>query len=159
MKRLLTAIALAVLAACSSSSPTSSDFSPGDAENAIRRANSAFAVAVRSGNAQELVENYYAPDAVIMPPNTVAFTGRDAVRGYWSQMLGAGAVDVALTSTNVMQSCSDMAVESGRYEVNIAPKGGQAIHDTGKYMVVWKKSNGRWWAMQDIFNSDLPAMK
>ena len=142
MKRLLSISGLVVLAACSSSSP-SSEYSPGDAENAIRRANSAFAAAVRSGNAQELVDNYYAPDAVLMPPNSAAVAGRDAVRGYWGQMLGVGAVDVALTSTNVMQSCSDMAVEAGRYDVNIAPKGGQAIHDTGKYMVVWKKSNGR----------------
>jgi uncharacterized protein (TIGR02246 family) len=158
MKRLFSISTLVVLAACSSSKP-SSEYSPGDAENAIRRANSGFAAAVRSGNAQQLVDNYYAPDAVIMPPNTAALTGRDAVRGYWSQMLGAGAVDIALTPTNVMQSCSDMAVEAGRYDVNIAPKSGQAIHDTGKYMVVWKKSNGRWWAAQDIYNSDLPAMK
>jgi uncharacterized protein (TIGR02246 family) len=159
MKRLLSISGLVLLAACSSSSSPSSEYSPGDAENAIRRANSAFAAAVRSGNAQQLVDNYYAPDAVLMPPNAAAVTGRDAARGYWSQMLGVGAVDIALTPTNVMQSCNDMAVEAGRYDVNIAPKGGQAIHDTGKYIVVWKKSNGRWWATQDIYNSDQPAMK
>jgi ketosteroid isomerase-like protein len=157
MKRLLSIAALSVLAACSSSKPMSSDFSPGDAENAIRRNNSDFDAAVRAGNAQSAVDNFYAPDAIMMSPNMAALNGRDAVRGYWSQAASAGAIDLALTSSDVMQSCSDMAVESGRYDFNLTPKGGQAMHDTGKYIVVWKKMNGRWWAVRDIYNSDMAA--
>lgn len=159
MNRFVSIAALAMLTACSSSTSISSDYSPGDAENAIRRANNDFDANVRAGNAQAAVDNYYAPDAVIMPPNTAALHGREAVRAYWTQLLGVGTVDLALTSGNVMQSCGDMAVEAGRYDVNIAPRGGQAIHDTGKYIVVWKKTNGRWWAVEDIYNSDLPAAK
>ena len=39
------------------------------------------------------------------------------------------------------------------------PAGGQAIKEKGKYVVMWKKSNGRWWAVEDIFNSDMPVAK
>ncbi|MDP9360013.1 MAG: SgcJ/EcaC family oxidoreductase [Acidobacteriota bacterium] len=158
MKRLVSITALVILTACSSS-PKSSDFTPGDAENAIRRMNSDLSANARAGNAQAVVDNFYAPDAIVMAPNVPALRGRDAVRGFWTQFLASGAVDVALTPNNVMQSCSDMAVENGRYDLTITPKGGQAIHDTGKYIVVWKKAGGRWWAVNDIFNSDVPLPK
>jgi uncharacterized protein (TIGR02246 family) len=156
MKRLVSITALVILAACSSLTPKSSDFAPGDAENAIRRMNSDLSANVRAGNAQVVVDNFYAPDAVMMAPNAPALRGRDAVRGFWAQFLATGAVDLALTPNNVMQSCAEMAVENGRYDLTITPKGGQAIHDMGKYIVVWKKADGRWWAVNDIFNSDVP---
>jgi len=149
-------VAVLVLAGCASSPSISSDYSPGDAENAIRRANSEFAANARSGNAQTVVNNFYAPDAVVMAPNLPPFRGRDAILQFWTGFLASGAVDLALTSTNVTQPSADTAIETGRYDLSLRPPSGQAIKDAGKYMVVWKKSNGRWWAAEDIFNSDLP---
>jgi uncharacterized protein (TIGR02246 family) len=156
MKQFVSIAVLAVLAACSSSSRISSDYSPGDAENAIRRANADFAAAAHAGNAATLVDNYYAPNAEVMAPNMLAFRGRDAIRAFWTAFLATGSIDVALTSTNVTQPSSDTAIEIGRYDLSIRPASGQAIKDAGKYMVLWKKSNGRWWAAEDIFNSDMP---
>jgi uncharacterized protein (TIGR02246 family) len=156
MKRLILATAAAILTACSSSPRISSDFSPGDAENAIRRANADFAANARAGNAQTLVNNFYSPDAVVMAPNLPALRGRDAIQQFWTGFLATGSVDLALTSTNVTQPSNDVAVETGRYDLSLRPASGQAIKDAGKYMVVWKKSDGRWWATADIFNSDMP---
>jgi uncharacterized protein (TIGR02246 family) len=156
MKRFVLAAAAAVLTACSSSPHISSDFSPGDAENAIRRANADFAANARAGNAQTLVTNFYAPDAVVMAPNMSALRGRDAIQQFWTGFLASGSVDLALTSTNVTQPSSDVAVETGRYDLSLRPASGQAIKDAGKYVVLWKKSDGRWWAAEDIFNSDMP---
>jgi uncharacterized protein (TIGR02246 family) len=159
MKRFILVAVAAILTACSSSRSISSDYSPGDAENAIRRANADFAAAARAGNAATLVDNFYAPDAEVMAPNYPAFRGRDAIRQFWMGFLASGSVDVALTSTNVRQPSSDVAIETGRYDLSLRPASGQAIKDAGKYMVLWKKSNGRWWAAEDIFNSDMPAPK
>lgn len=158
MKRLLPigVLLVLVLAACSSSAPGPAGVTAGDAENAIRRANSQLSADVRAGNAQAIVDNFYAPDAIAMAPNVPALHGRDAIRTFWTQVLGSGAVELALTPNHVTQSCSDLAVENGRYDLTITPKGGQAIHDTGKYIVVWKKGSDRWWATEDIFNSDMP---
>jgi uncharacterized protein (TIGR02246 family) len=156
MKRFILVAAAAILTACSSSPGISSDYSPGDAENAIRRANADFAANARAGKAANLVDNFYAPDAEVMAPNMAALRGRDAIRAFWTAFLATGAVDVALTSTNVTQPSSDVAIETGRYDLSLRPASGQAIKDAGKYMVLWKKSNGRWWAAEDIFNSDMP---
>jgi len=159
MKQFIAIAVLAVVTACSSSPRISSDYSPGDAENAIRRADADFAANARAGNAATLVDNFYAPDAVVMAPNYPAFRGRDAIRAFWTGFLATGSVDVALTSTNVTQPSADVAIETGRYDLSLRPASGQAIKGAGKYMVLWKKSNGRWWAAEDIFNSDMPATK
>jgi ketosteroid isomerase-like protein len=159
MKRRLSIGALLILlflAACSSSAPVSASATTSDAESAIRRANSQLSADVRASNAQAIVDNFYASDAVAMAPNVPALHGRDAIRAFWTGFLGSGAIDLVLTSNHVTQSCSDLAVENGRYDLTITPKGGQAIHDTGKYIVVWKKTGDRWWATEDIFNSDMP---
>jgi uncharacterized protein (TIGR02246 family) len=156
MKRFILVAAAVVFTACASSPTISSDVAPGDAENAIRRANADFAAAARAGNAQTLVDNYYAPDAEVMAPNLPAFRGRVAIRAFWTAFLATGTVDLALTSTTVTQPSSDVAIETGRYDLSLRPASGQAIKDAGKYMVIWKKSDGRWWAAEDIFNTDMP---
>jgi ketosteroid isomerase-like protein len=154
MKRLFLVAALAVLAAGASAKAASND-----AEAGIRRANSEVSANVHASNAQAIVDNYYAPDAVAMAPNLPALHGREAIRKFWVDLFANGAIDLALTSDNVTQSGSDVAVEMGHYDLSITPAGGQVIKDKGKYLVMWKKTNGRWWAVEDIFNSDMPLPK
>ena len=156
MKRSILVAAAMILTACSSSPRISSEYSPGDAENAIRRANADFAANARGGNAQTLVNNFYAPDGVVMAANMPAVNGHDALVAFFTAFLATGAVDVALTTTNVTQPSSDVAIETGHYDLSVRPATGQAVKDAGKYIVVWKKSNGRWRAFQDMFNSDMP---
>src|SRR5258708_40145593 len=111
MKRLILVSAIAVLAVCCSSTSMTS----GDAESAIRSANSEFAANVRAANPQAIVDNYYAPDAVGMAPNMPALHGREALRQFWTGVLTTGAIDLALTSDNVTQPSKDVAVEMGHY--------------------------------------------
>src|SRR5947207_9868148 len=132
MNRLVSIATLITLAACASSAPQSAAATPGGTEEAIHRANSQFSANVRAGNATALADDYYAPDAVLMPPNVPAQRGRDAIRAYWTAALATGAFDVMLTSDDVMQSCSDLAVETGHYNLTATPKGAtQAVHETG----------------------------
>ncbi len=153
MKRLFLVGALVVLAAGASAKTVSND-----AEAGIRRANSEVSANVHAANAQAIVDNYYAPDAVAMAPNLPALHGRDAIRKFWVELFANGAIDLTLTSDNVTQS-GNVAVEMGHYDLSITPPGGQPIKDNGKYLVMWKKTDGRWWAVEDIFNSDLPLPK
>ena len=153
MKRLIL-VSAAVILVCSSLFAAST----GDAEAGIRRANAECSANVHAGNAQAIVDNYYAPDAVAMAPNMPALHGREAIRQFWTGFLATGAIELTLTSDNVTQR-DDIAVEMGHYDLSITPKEGPAMKDKGKYLVMWKKSNGRWWAANDIFNSDMPMAK
>ena len=48
---------------------------------------------------------------------------------------------------------ADLLTEEG--EVTMFTKDGQQI-DKGKYLVVWKKEDGKWKLFRDMFNSNLP---
>ncbi|MDQ6802822.1 MAG: DUF4440 domain-containing protein [Acidobacteriota bacterium] len=150
MKRMFIVIAVLTLAACATTTQ------PGDAESAIRQGDIDFAQRFGQSDAAG-VANLYAQDATIMPPNASAVHGREGIRQMWSGLMSTGKGNVTLTSDNVMQS-GDMAVEVGRYQFNFTPNGATAaIPDTGKYIVVWKRINGQWQIVDDIYNSDMPA--
>jgi ketosteroid isomerase-like protein len=155
MKKLL-AISVLLLAACGSSQ-MSSDFQSGDAENHIKQADVAFATAMRTNDMDALVNNY-SSDAILMPPNLPGASGPSAIRATWTGFLGQfSSNDLTLTPDDVQQS-GDLAVESGHYMVHVVPKGTtMQVTDSGKYIVVWKKMDGRWKIYRDIFNSDLPV--
>ena len=108
MKRLILVSAVSILV-CASSIAAST----GDAEAAIRHANREFSASVRAANAQAIVDNFYAPDAVSMAPNMPALHGREALRQFWAGFLTTGAIDLTLTSDDVTQR-DDIAVEIGR---------------------------------------------
>ena len=152
MKKLL-AISVLLLAACGSSTPMST----GDAESYIKQADVAFGTAMRTNDMDALINNY-SMDATLMPPNLPAAHGPSAIRATWSGFLGQfSSNDLTLTPDDVQQS-GDLAVETGRYMVHVVPKGTtMQVTDSGKYVVVWKKIDGRWKIYRDIFNSDLPV--
>lgn len=146
MKRLFSAAAILLAAACASSR-ISSDFQSGDAEAAIRAANARFTTNARNGDVPKLVDEFYAADATLMAPGAPAFKGRDNIKKVMSALIGTGLA-VTFTTDEVMQS-GDLAVERGRYDL--------AKRESGKYIVVWRKINGTWQAVDDIFNADAPT--
>jgi uncharacterized protein (TIGR02246 family) len=127
----------------------------GDAEAAIGQNTRAFTDLAVRGDAAGIA-NMYATDAMFMPPNAPAVRGRDAIRQVWAGLLGSGAVQLTLTTEKVLRS-GNLAVEVGRYDFTVTPKGGAAMHDVGKYSVTWRNTNGEWKIAVDIYNSDLPA--
>ncbi len=138
MKRLWV-LGILVLAACATMQPV--DYRAKAAE---------FASAASHGNAEGMVA-FYADDAVLMPPGAPAMRGKDAIRQFWTGFTGMGAIDAVLTTDDVMES-GNLAVESGRFELSITPKGGgAAIKDSGKYIVVWRDGK----IVRDIFNSNV----
>ena len=99
---------------------------------------------------------FYAENAVSMPPNTPAMTGRADIIAGMRQMLGQlSNFQIHMTSQSVSAS-GDVAVERGRYHMTFN-MGRQAMADSGKYLTHWHKVDGRWLTMEEIFNSDVPA--
>jgi len=89
---------------------------------------------------------------MIMPPNTLALSGRAGVRDFISVALNSGITAVNLTSEDVY-GAQDLAIETGKYEMMVDDK----LVDVGKYVVGWKKVGDQWFIHRDIFNSNLPA--
>jgi ketosteroid isomerase-like protein len=152
MKRwLLLPIALLVTGCCSMASR---DFRSGDAETAIRRMDADFGTAVAANDVNGIMKMYDA-DSVLMAPNFPAFNGLDAIRQFWGGLLQQGKIEGTLTPDNIIQN-GDLAVEAGRYDLLITPPGAAPVRDSGKYVVTWRRRNGQWKNVYDIFNTSMP---
>ena len=82
--------------------------------------------------------------------------GRDAIRAVWTQLLGAPNLSLGWTPTSVeVAQAGDMAHEIGSYQLAMDGPNGR-IEDDGKYVVVWRKWDGRWQVAADMFNSSRP---
>jgi uncharacterized protein (TIGR02246 family) len=99
----------------------------------------------------------YADDGAVMPPNAPIGKGRTAIQQTWASMMQTPGFDLTFVPEQITVSSSgDMALDRGTYRLAISPNG-NAMTDTGKYVVVWRKIGSEWKAAADIFNSDLPA--
>ena len=128
----------------------------GGAANAIHRLDAEFMKSASARNAGALVKAFYAPDAVLMPPNHGAVEGREKIAGFLQGLIDSGLTSIKLDTTTVA-SAGDLAYGQGRYTLNLAPPGGSPVQDVGKYVVVYRRqANGSWRAVSDIFNSDNP---
>ncbi|MFN8635300.1 MAG: nuclear transport factor 2 family protein [Chloroflexota bacterium] len=128
-----------------------------DLQSAVRALDAAF---IRHGNAQDaaaLTRAFYAEDAVLLPPGAARVSGADAIQAFWAAFIAAGAADISIETTNIWEA-GDLGYGIGTYAcTQPAPDGGR-VHDTGKYLVVYRRqADGSWKAVADQFNSDLPS--
>lgn len=89
----------------------------------------------------------------VLPPNSDAVTGNQAIQAFWQGIMDAGIKGVRLETIEA-EGQGPTAYEVGRFTLSDAS--GQMV-DTGKYVVIWKQEDGRWKLHRDIFNSSRPA--
>ena len=93
---------------------------------------------------------YFASDATIYGPGTPAVTGVDNVRKAYAEMAGSPGFALSWTPTKaVVATGGDLGYTAGTYEMSM---GGSS--EKGKYVTTWKKENGEWKVVEDIFNAD-----
>ena len=85
---------------------------------------------------------------------------RHAIRESWAGLLGPNtAVSWKVSKVEAAKS-GELAYLYGTYSLSIrAPKGGPAVHDTGKLVEIWKKqADGKRKCIVDTYNSDLAVV-
>lgn len=152
----LAATALA-LAACKPAATPPPDTSAA-AKTAIDAVNASWPRLTSTGHADSLAD-FYAADAVMMPPNMATVHGRDSIRAFFAT-LNTVKPTLTLKALAVWGSGSS-ATEMGRWNwtwaAGVTPPPGFPPADSGKYLVRWVEDNGKWLLAQDIWNSDLPT--
>ncbi|GAB2558242.1 YybH family protein [Spirosoma areae] len=117
----------------------------------IEAANSEFMDLVSKGDSVGLA-NSYALDAKLMGPNGPAMTGRKSIQTGMAGIINSGIAKADLKVVDVWGG-GDIVAEEG--ELTLFDKAGTQL-DKGKYIVLWKKEDGKWKLFRDLFNSDLP---
>ena len=96
---------------CKSMAQSTSAFNRGDVETILRS---------------------YAPDAVLLPPNSPGVQGLMAIRQLWESFLASGFCNAALEFDQI-EHWGDVAIAMGRYKVQISVTPGTFEVDRGKY--------------------------
>ena len=80
----------------------------------------------------ETILRTYAPDAVVLPPNSPGVQGIMAIRQLWESFLASGFCNAVLEFDQI-EHWGDVAIAIGRYKVQISVTPGTFEVDRGKY--------------------------
>lgn len=129
------------------------------AKQAIDAANAQWARLTSTGHADSLAE-FYASDAVVMPPNMATLKGKDAIKAFFARLNTADPKPTLTLRAEAVHGAGGMAMERGRwnwtYPAGAKLPPGMPAADSGKYIVHWMLENGKWVMVDDIWNSDTP---
>lgn len=99
-------------------------------------------------------EHYYAPDAIVLPPNAEAVRGRKEIISFFESFPPITDMQFDIVEVG---GAGDIAYVYGKYSMTMTPEGEEPVQGIGKYIEVWKRQpDGSWKVALDIFNSDLP---
>ncbi len=123
-------------------------------EASLRAQTASWEKAYNGGDAKGVTAQY-ADDALLLPPGNPGVRGRAAIQAFFTKDIAAskaaGAVFVLDPRTDVGVS-RNMGWESGTYKVTV--KG--AVVETGKFLSVSRKRDGKWLYIRDTWNADAP---
>lgn len=157
-------VSILALANCTKETPAGSDSVQtvsavtGDAaadEQAIRAINPSWFKAHQASDVDGILA-LYSDDAVISAPGAAPARGTAAIRTMFTKdmadMAAAGLSQTSGPSPEFGVS-GDLGYEWNTYTV--ADKSGKTV-DTGKYLSVFARRNGKWVIIKDTWNSDTP---
>ena len=140
------------LSACAPAGPPPVDATAEEA--AVKAVTAAWLSAYNAGDVEKIVA-MYAEDAVLMPPHSAVAAGHAGIRAFLTtDTAAAKAAGVKIVPGAATAGVAgDTGWESGSY--TIADASGATV-DSGSYLSVARKSNGKWLLVRDIYNSDRP---
>ena len=122
---------------------------------AVHAVDQVWVKAYNSGDVDTLA-SLYAEHAVLLPPGASSANGRAAIRAFFEKDMAASAqygVKFSLGAKPDGGVSGEMGWASGTYAVK--DKSGHVV-DTGKYLSVSTKKDGKWLYVRDTWNSDRP---
>jgi len=118
----------------------------------IEAANQELIAALARGDAAG-VAAAYTLDAQMFPANSDVVSGQAAIEKLWQEWITAGFTNLTLEAVEV-EGFGDTAHEVGKYAM--PGKDGKML-DEGKYVVIWKRHQGKWKLHRDIWTTNMPA--
>ena len=151
MKRVLTATLVAVsvcLSASACGGKTEPEFGIPD-QQAIRAATSTLETSFNAKDVDKILA-LYTENSVFMPPNKPLLRGRDSLKQFYNGLLNGGSKDLKMTPGDVAGH-GPLAYESGSYSMING-----TVPDRGKYLFIFRNTNGNWKIEYTSWSSDLP---
>ena len=124
-------------------------------EQLVRDSDAKFVEAFNRGDVDAL-ETLHAADAMLLPPDSPAERGREAVMSGYKEILEAGWKNMSLQSIEI-DSDGGLAYHVGKVEADVPTAAGSSKRVAGKYVDIYKRGeDGSWKVHLTIFNMDAP---
>ena len=140
-------VALAMFSTASTAADSTKDLA------ALQAADQNWVKAYNAGNA-DAVASLYDEQAVLLPPGVPAVNGRAAIKAFFANDTAASqraGVTFTLDPKPAGGASGNMGWQSGTYAVK--DKAGKVV-ESGKYLSVSMKRNGKWLYVRDTWNAD-----
>ena len=145
---------LVVLAAGCAEEPAPPGVDVAAEERAIRAAVDGWNAAIATKN-PDGVTMFYARDGVAMWPDAPARQGAE-LRAGWAEVIASGATVKIVPEKIQIAQAGDLALDQGHVDIEMSSPQGP-VKEVVKYLVVWKKEDGQWKALYDIYNANKPS--
>ena len=126
--------------------------------NAIRNLEDQWTVANKAKDIDKIV-SFFASDAVVMEPNMPISVGIEAIRksqeSWFSDTTVLYNTFTATIDTIEISASGDLAYARGTGRLSINTPNGP-VEEVDKWIDIWKKINGEWKVIVNIWNSDKP---
>ena len=130
---------------------TKSEFNLETAKTEIEEANKNFMELFAKGDSVGLA-NAYTVDGKVMMAAAPSAVGREKIQTVWHSMMGSGLTKAVLKTENIYGT-EELLAEEGVATLFVKNE----TVGVEKYIVLWKKEDGKWKLFRDIFNSNLPV--
>ncbi len=103
----------------------------------------------------EIFDEYIAEDIILQVPGMPQVEGKEAAYSFLKEYIENVLISIEGKSTHVeIAESGELAYDLGYNTSNLmGPEG--PVDDKGKYLIVWKKIDGKWKAIAGSFSSDL----
>jgi ketosteroid isomerase-like protein len=126
--------------------------------NAIRNLEDQWTVALQKSDTDKII-SFFNTDAVAMKPNTPISIGLQAIRKERESSFTDTTMLYKTYSSKIdtieVSASGDLAYVRGTDRITTKTPNG-LVDDMGKWVDIWKKINGEWKVVVNIWNSDMP---
>jgi uncharacterized protein (TIGR02246 family) len=123
----------------------------GQIRKSIEGANAKYSEAIQKNNLADAVA-LYTDDATMVPPDGDLIKGKQAIEEFYRKLFQMGVKEIVLSTIEV-EGSDGTVYEIGKTKVLIQPEGQEAIQDSTKYLVIWKRqADATWKVHADIWN-------
>lgn len=153
-KELVLFAVLALLISCKKEEPAVAVIDTNQIKEEIQAKENEFAETYNSGIMKEI--GYFADDAVTYPQNNPPITGKEAIIEYLkthSDTISKGKKISFTTNEVFVSKDGEQVVEIGSYKVTDSTA---AVANSGNYMTLFVKKDGKYYSLRDMSTSDLP---
>lgn len=125
---------------------------------AIRNLEDQWTVALQTSDIEKII-SFFAPEAVAMSPNSPICVGLQAIRGKNESQFADTTLLYKTYSSTIdiinVSSSGDLAYVRGSDRISTKTPNG-LVEEKSKWIDIWKKINGEWKVIVNIWNSDMP---